>query len=106
MWHNYFTVATTDEALRLLALKGERARIVAGATDLILELERGAQRALLLEQAVDGREVIVIVAEAHRLEHLHRHDGVVAPALGCEVASFNSAAQAKSFDGWSISRTS
>ena len=44
MWHNYFTVATADEALRLLSEKGERARIVAGATDLILELERGVRK--------------------------------------------------------------
>ncbi len=41
MWHSYFTVATLDEALRRLAEHQPRARIVAGATDLLLELERG-----------------------------------------------------------------
>jgi xanthine dehydrogenase iron-sulfur cluster and FAD-binding subunit A len=43
MWNNYLNVTTIDEALHALAEKGERARIVAGATDLILELERGVR---------------------------------------------------------------
>jgi xanthine dehydrogenase iron-sulfur cluster and FAD-binding subunit A len=43
MWHEYFNAATTNEVIQLLAEKGERARIVAGATDLILELERGVR---------------------------------------------------------------
>jgi len=41
MWQDYFNVKTIDEALDILAERGERARIVAGATDLILEMERG-----------------------------------------------------------------
>jgi len=44
MWHEYYNVATTEQAIRLLSEKGERARIVAGGTDLILELERGVRR--------------------------------------------------------------
>lgn len=44
MWQNYINAATTDEAIRLLDEQGETARIVAGATDLILELERGARQ--------------------------------------------------------------
>ena len=44
MWHEYYNVATTAEAIRLLGEKGDRARIVAGGTDLILELERGVRR--------------------------------------------------------------
>ena len=44
MWNNYLYVTTIDEALRALAQEGERARIVAGATDLILELERGIRK--------------------------------------------------------------
>jgi carbon-monoxide dehydrogenase medium subunit len=43
MWTNYYNVTNIDEALRVLEEKGERARIVAGATDLILELERGVR---------------------------------------------------------------
>jgi xanthine dehydrogenase iron-sulfur cluster and FAD-binding subunit A len=46
MWNNYLNVTTIDEALRALAQDGERARIVAGATDLILELERGVRKGI------------------------------------------------------------
>lgn len=44
MWHEYITATSTDEVVKLLAGRGERARIVAGATDLILELERGTRK--------------------------------------------------------------
>jgi len=46
MWHKYFSVTSTGEAIRLLREHGESARIVAGATDLILELERGVRRGI------------------------------------------------------------
>jgi len=41
MWKNYYSVTSIKEALDIFAEKGERARIIAGATDLILEIERG-----------------------------------------------------------------
>jgi carbon-monoxide dehydrogenase medium subunit len=44
MWNTYFNAASLEEALRILGEQGGRARIVAGATDLILELERGLRR--------------------------------------------------------------
>jgi len=43
MWHNYINATSTDEVLKTISEKKERARIVAGATDLILELERGVR---------------------------------------------------------------
>ncbi len=46
MWQNYFSVLRIEEALRILAERGERARIVAGATDLILEMERGVRKGI------------------------------------------------------------
>ncbi len=46
MWNEYLNVTSVDEALHALAEKGERARIVAGATDLILELERGVRKGI------------------------------------------------------------
>jgi carbon-monoxide dehydrogenase medium subunit len=46
MWHDYFTVTSIREALNILAERGERARVVAGATDLILELERGVRKGI------------------------------------------------------------
>ncbi len=44
MWQTYFTPSTLDQALALLSEHGPAARIVAGGTDLILEIERGLRR--------------------------------------------------------------
>ncbi len=41
MWQKYINATKIDEVLDVLSEYGERARIVAGATDLILEMERG-----------------------------------------------------------------
>ena len=43
MWQNYFNVTSLEEAKKILAERGEKARIVAGATDLILEIERNVR---------------------------------------------------------------
>jgi len=48
MGHDLLTVATLDEALEALKQKGDQARIVAGATDLILEMERGVRKGIML----------------------------------------------------------
>jgi xanthine dehydrogenase iron-sulfur cluster and FAD-binding subunit A len=44
MWTEYITPASLEETLRILAEKREKARLVAGATDLMLELERGVRK--------------------------------------------------------------
>src|SRR5574339_232262 len=46
MWHEYITAESTEEVVRILADRGPAARIVAGATDLILELERGVRKGI------------------------------------------------------------
>jgi CO/xanthine dehydrogenase FAD-binding subunit len=43
VWNDYYCVNSVGEALEILSEKRERARIVAGATDLILEIERGVR---------------------------------------------------------------
>lgn len=46
MWHTYHTVTTLEEAIQLLAQYQDRARIVAGATDLLIEIERGVRKGI------------------------------------------------------------
>jgi carbon-monoxide dehydrogenase medium subunit len=46
MWQTYHSVTSVDEALELLANYAGRARVVAGATDILLEIERGVRTGL------------------------------------------------------------
>jgi xanthine dehydrogenase iron-sulfur cluster and FAD-binding subunit A len=46
MWQNYINATSTDEVIKVLGEKKERARVIAGGTDLILELERGVRKGL------------------------------------------------------------
>ena len=41
MWKDYVNAVSIDDALKVLNEKGNKARIIAGSTDLMLELERG-----------------------------------------------------------------
>ncbi|MFN8382053.1 MAG: FAD binding domain-containing protein [Anaerolineales bacterium] len=46
MWQEYINATSTDEVIKILADKKEHARVVAGGTDLILELERGVRKGI------------------------------------------------------------
>ncbi|MFC1996371.1 FAD binding domain-containing protein [Chloroflexota bacterium] len=46
MWKSYINATSIEQVLGVLSSGGERARIVAGATDLILELERGVRQGI------------------------------------------------------------
>lgn len=46
MWTNYITAASVEEVIETLASRGPSARIVAGATDLILEIELGVRKGI------------------------------------------------------------
>jgi len=41
MWKHYYTVSSIDDALEILDREKEHARIIAGGTDLVLELKNG-----------------------------------------------------------------
>ena len=46
MWNETITVNSLDEAVRILHQRGGAARIIAGGTDLILEIERGVRKGI------------------------------------------------------------
>jgi xanthine dehydrogenase iron-sulfur cluster and FAD-binding subunit A len=46
MWQEYFSATRIEEVLQVLSTEGESARIVAGGTDLILELERKQRKGI------------------------------------------------------------
>ena len=48
MWETYYTPTNVDDALRILAKHGPDARIIAGGTDLLVELQRGSREAKVL----------------------------------------------------------
>ena len=63
MWQSYYCVTSLDEALEIHSAEGARSRIIAGATDLLLEIERGVRTGI--ESLVDitripGLDVISI----------------------------------------------
>ncbi len=46
MWQEYINAAIIDEAVKILSFRGDKARIIAGATDLMLEMERGIRKGI------------------------------------------------------------
>jgi carbon-monoxide dehydrogenase medium subunit len=46
MWQDYHSVISVEDAIQILADQGAQARIIAGATDLMLEMERGVRKGI------------------------------------------------------------
>jgi len=67
MWQTYYTPTSIDEALRLLAEHGLEARIIAGGTDLLIELQRDVRQA----------RVLVDVTRIGNLDRMWLDDGLV-----------------------------
>jgi len=69
MWHDTYIAATIEDALAVLQQYGEKARLIAGATDLILEMERGVRK---------GIEVLVDVSRIpHQDQITLDEDGII-----------------------------
>ncbi len=69
MWKQYILAQSIDEAIQTLAREGESARIMAGGTDLILEIERGVRK---------GIDTIVDITRIPGLDEIHEdQDGVI-----------------------------
>ena len=89
MWQNYFSVTSLGEALDLLADYGERARVVAGATDLILELERGQRPdvdTLIDITRVPGLDQISVRGDTIRVGPLVTHNHLIGSDIIVERA--------------------
>jgi carbon-monoxide dehydrogenase medium subunit len=84
MWDKYYSVTTLNEALEYLALHREHARVIAGGTDILLEIERGQRpgiEALIDITRVHGLDQITFDGERIRLGALVTHNDVVAHPL-------------------------
>ena len=84
MWQAYHSVSRLEEALELLARHGPRARVVAGGTDLLIELERGQRPdvvALVDVTRVPGLDRIDLQDGCLRLGPLVTHNHVVGSDL-------------------------
>ncbi len=85
MWTEYITVGSLDETLRLLAERGGKARLIAGATDLMLEIERGArpgiQTLIDITRLPDLDRISLEEDESIHLGPLVTHNAVAASKL-------------------------
>ncbi len=80
MWHTYHAPGTVAEALELLAHHGDACRIIAGGTDLILELERGVRTAQIIVDVsrIPGLDGVELRDSSIVLGALATHNQVVA----------------------------
>lgn len=84
MWQNYYTPTCVDEALRLLAEHRSRARLIAGGTDLVLELERKLRPGvdtLIDVSRIGGLDRIKLEEDRLQLGPLVTHNHMVASEL-------------------------
>ncbi len=80
MWERYFNVTSLAQALELLHEHREHARVIAGGTDILLELERGARKGveILIDiSRVPGLNEISLRGGDVRLGALTTHNQVV-----------------------------
>ncbi len=88
MWHIYYTPTTIDETLRLLGQHGSDARVIAGGTDLLIELERKIRtpRVLIDISHIPDLDQIRLEQNVVHLGPLVTHNHVVASQVIVEHA--------------------
>lgn len=80
MWEQYFNVGSVDEALKLLDEHRERARLIAGGTDILIELERGQRpdvTVLIDVSRIPKLDRIILQDDVIQLGALVTHNQVV-----------------------------
>ena len=81
MWTNYISATSLDEAVSALADYGSRARIIAGGTDILIELERGSRPqvdTLIDITRIPGIDQITLDKDHFSLGPLVTHNHIVA----------------------------
>src|SRR5689334_391576 len=80
MWQTYFQPTSLDEALALLSQHAGRARIVAGGTDVLVELQRGVKPTATLIDITALRELKYVRHEGGliRIGGLATHNDIIA----------------------------
>ena len=87
MWDQYINVSSVAEALELLAQHREKARVIAGGTDILIELERHQRQGIdvLIDiSRVAGLDAISLHGDHIRLGALVTHNQVVGSKLVVE----------------------
>src|SRR5438477_8875470 len=67
MWQNYLQPTSLEGTLKLLAQYKEQARIVAGGTDLVVELQRG----------IKPTSTVIDITRLHDLKYVRLQDGLI-----------------------------
>src|SRR5436189_3500191 len=80
MWQNYLQPTTLEETLNLLSEHKQQARIVAGGTDLVIELQRGIKPTSTVIDITNLRDLKYVLLEEGiiRLGGLATHNDVLA----------------------------
>jgi carbon-monoxide dehydrogenase medium subunit len=84
MWERYFNVSSLTEVLELLNEHRERARIIAGGTDILIEMERGQRPGvdtLIDVSRVAGLTELRLHGDTIRIGALVTHNDLVANTL-------------------------
>jgi carbon-monoxide dehydrogenase medium subunit len=70
MWNKYFNASTIEEALELLSQYGKNARLIAGGTDILLELEKAEKELELLVDISRIQGLDRITVDENKIVHI------------------------------------